>query len=303
MKKIGLSLGIIVLLSGCMSLPITPSSGANPVNLNATQTAMLATHDALVATQGLLETQNALVQTQAVVNSTSTAVAATLNAPPTSTNSPQPPTATKAPAPATVTPASLLPPVADTPTNTPIPNLIFSDDFNNGIKADWQQFGTWMVTDGQPVGVTRYKTDVVNSAFRMGVGITLPGTAQLDNIAIEFDFVRLDFNFYLLLDYQNENNFKVINFYDYYHEKAELSAYDDKEGNSQLIPESESKFDYGYPNNHARLEIRGSSLKLFVNQKLIYNYINYPSSFAGVIGFSYYTGHPQFDNFQIFQLP
>jgi archaellin len=313
MKKIGLFLGIIILLSGCMSLPITPSTGTNPVDLNATQTAMLSTSQALVATQGMLGTQNALVQTQAVVNATSTAVAATLNAPatatnapepPTATSAPEPPTATNAPEPATVTSAPALLPVADTPTNTSIPNMLFSDDFNNGIKADWKQFGTWMVTNGQPVVVQNSQSDIVNSPFRGTGGLILPGTAQLDNFAVELDYTddcRNYYDFYFILSFKDEKNYKSIAFVC---NNNQISSFNFvRDGQNLSIPESNQRYSSKSPMNHLRLEVRTTILKLFINDKLIYNFINLPDSVAGTVGLATYSQSPIFDNFEIFQLP
>jgi serine/threonine protein kinase len=202
-------------------------------------------------------------------------------------------------------------PVIQTATFTLEPNLLFSDNFDNEINpAYWQRFGTWMVVNGMPVLVEGYKSDnkYPVSAFNWGIasqgGLLFPATANLDNIAIEFDLgKRTTANMFLvLLAYKDEYNFKK-----FLVDNSSNSSYFDQfafctNGNCKNIPQSLAEFS-SVSQNHIRIEIRGNSLSVYMNKKLVYDYKDLPETVSGEFGLGVSSGTPEFDNFKIYQLP
>jgi len=206
MKKIMLFVTFLLTLSACgtVTIPTLPANNAPAANvdinatqqsMNATQQSLIATNQALMAAQSVMETQNALLQMQASTNATETALAGAMIQP--------------------ATPTTYLLPVVETATSTPEPNLLFSDDFESGISSNWQQFGTWMISNGQPVLAIPYSVNPSSSSispFERWIfdgGMILPGIAQLDNYALEFDFQDKN-EFLILLSYKDEQNYKMI---------------------------------------------------------------------------------------------
>ncbi len=300
MKKNLLFVTFLLTLSACgtVTIPTLPANNAPAANMdinatqqsmNATQQSLIATNQALMAAQGVMETQNALLQMQASTNATETALASAMVQP--------------------ATPTTYLLPVVETATSTPEPNLLFSDDFESGISSNWQQFGTWMVTDGQPVVVannpTYYKNG--NGGFNEA-RIILPSTVQLDNFALELEFGSDDYcaGIKILLSYRDENNYKLINIScSEYYRKIAAQGFIFFNNEKQLsIPDSSNKEGiYNSPTNHVRIEVRSTSLKLYINEKIIYDFINLPDSVTGTVGIAASQNSPVFDNFKIYQLP
>jgi hypothetical protein len=189
-------------------------------------------------------------------------------------------------------------PIIPTSTSTVEPNLIFEDNFDNGIDAThWQTFGTWAVANGAPVAVERYASDnkFNYGAFSSRSGLIFPGTAQLDNIAVEFD---VDLYLHFILAFKDEYNYKS-----FYISQAQLDFFRFiSNGNIIGIPQSHTEFTSNKP-THVRVEIKGNSLTVYINQKIEYDFQNLPEPVSGAIGFSVGHNQPAFDNFKIYQLP
>jgi hypothetical protein len=218
--------------------------------------------------------------------------------PPASSGSTPYPTYTPMP---TYTPFSL--PSIEAPTNTPEPgNLLFSDTFDNEINpAYWQQFGKWMISNGVPIVVEAYYSDSVSVLNGMG-SLLFPGTAQLDNIAIEFDLVSYQ-DLYILFSYKDGLNYKRIRICTSCSRRTMGEFYFHTNETSIAIPQSEVSMAGEKVPTHIRIEIRGNSLVLYVNERLKYNFKDLPDSMTGTIGFAVSSRDPAIDDFKIYQLP
>lgn len=208
-------------------------------------------------------------------------------------------------------------PPAEPPTNTPSPtdalptiapatpttaaNLIFEDTFDFGInKNNWLRFGTWIISNGQPVFVQDY-----TSEFRYGGALILPGTSTLNNIAVEFDFPLSESSFAIIFGYQADDNFKAIKLSQRTKNYTSMDIgplifY--KNDTSITIPES-NVFFIADSINRLRIELKDFSLSMFINGKLVYDFQSLPDSVSGGIGFATGQTTPQVDNFSIYQLP
>jgi len=251
-------------------------------------------------------TQIALVAVVTQGGATQVSMASTISAP---TSTPLP---TSTPVPTSTLQSTYTPyptytqaviPIIPTSTNAPESNLIFEDNFDNGINTEyWQVFGSWMISDGNPVVVERYKSDkkFINSAFDGKGGLIFPGTAQMDNIAIEFDFAETGYpSMDVLLSCVDEYNYKRIYIEGSVNLDSSFSFFSN--GNGMTIPESFFNFSKNNP-NHTRIEIKGNSLNLYMNQKKIYDFKNLPDVVTGPIGFVMYFGSPGLLNFKVYQL-
>lgn len=192
-------------------------------------------------------------------------------------------------------------PVISTQTKTPEPNLIFEDNFDNGINSQyWQSYGLWSVSNGVPVVVEKFNSESKynQSAFAYMGGLVFPGTEQLDNIAIEFNIFNGN-GVYFLLSVRDEYNFKRFYLTDTSVANLEFVS----NGSIIYIPDSYIDFSKNSP-THVRVEIRGNSLVLYVNQKKVYDFMNLPEPVTGNIGIASQGGASGiWDNFKIYQLP
>jgi hypothetical protein len=195
------------------------------------------------------------------------------------------------------TPGSV--PMIPTPAGTPELNLLFSDNFDTEINpAYWQTFGTWMYSKDKPVLLSAYKpgTKYDGNAFGgYSSGLVFPGTANLDNIAIEFD-IAYGQKLEVLLAYKDEYNFKGFYIDNYRGNLDSFVFYAD--GKKQAIPQSQVGFSAG--TTHVRIEIRGTSLAVYMNGQVTYDFKYLPESEAGAFGFA---SSECIDNFKIYQLP
>jgi hypothetical protein len=203
-------------------------------------------------------------------------------------------------------------PVISSSTPTLEPNIIFSDSFDTQINpAYWQQLGTWMITNGQPILVNDCRSGTSQCFYYLGAfvsgGILLPSAAQLNNYAIEYDFINdpesEHFNgpyMWIILAYQDEKNFIAIPIQTY-GEVGYMTAFIN--GQETEIPSSEVKFSKRAI-NHLRIEIRGTNLKLIVNDSVLYEFYSLPVNLSGIVGIAVGSSDvPLFDNFALYQLP
>lgn len=156
--------------------------------------------------------------------------------------------------------------------------------------------------------MTGDSTDNGYSAFYDNGGLIVTGTDNLDNYIIEMDFANvIDNGFEILLSFQNEQNFKRI----YFISNKTTSRVDRfefvKNGKEiTIIPESRRGFrQVAEGMNHLIIEIRGKTIKLRINNELIYDYSSLPESLAGTMGITTYkyNATPFFDNFALYKLP
>jgi hypothetical protein len=191
------------------------------------------------------------------------------------------------------------------PSLTPEPNLIFLDTFDNAIDPSyWQQFGTWAISNGYPLLVQeqKYKSGD-SSVFNGHGGLLFLGTSQMDNIAMEFD-TGADVSIDILLSYQNEHNYKKVSIYCSYYGNSTFNSFTFvSNDNAITIPQSSVTFDGEYPVNHIRIEIRGSSLSVYVNSDLKYDFRDLPEKVNGTFGIVTQDKKLVFDNFKIYKLP
>jgi hypothetical protein len=190
------------------------------------------------------------------------------------------------------------------PTETPGENLLFSDNFDNGINNYWNIIGNWMTDNGQPVLVEKVQTSNSSSPFAWAKGgLILPAVSKLDNYAVEFDFY--DGLTGVLFSYKDENNYKIwsiVNNGDDFFIEPGCQLLFVSQGKTITIPQSEVPLFYSL-SNHIRIEIRGKSFALYLNKIPIYNFQGLPDSMTGPIGIVGVEGKPVLDNINIYQLP
>lgn len=213
---------------------------------------------------------------------------------------------------ATYTPFPL--PKVNTPTPTPEKVLLFADNFDTGISDYWQRIGDWMISDGKPVLNTGYKTENYLSPFYWGEygGLLLPGSAGFDNYAVEFDFPgeyvpNTGDPFYafglrgIIFSYVDDNNYAAW-FIEWsgYGNSASLVVV--SAGEKKTIPESNLKIENFSTSNNIRIEIKGKSFAMYLNDKNLYNFVELSTPMTGITGIIG-SKSPVLDNYRIYQLP
>lgn len=171
------------------------------------------------------------------------------------TETPEPtvtPGPTDTPAPPTETPT--LTPVPPTVTPTADPRLFF-DDFEAGVKPDWGMSGNFATVNGRLV---------VEKSLEGHVG-----DETWTNYGITFNDLAFKNDWELRFRMQDKDNYMVIKFWDDYSAWRKWEWYKVVNGQEQKIPGTYVYTGYGQGGNLVRIEVEGSTYRLFIRSKEI----------------------------------